>query len=118
LPDATLGISHGSNNVAAALMIYGVPQVCLPLHIEQQMAGRALAEGGLGAMMGAPQIVRHLGEVLVRLRADKKIRVRTDAMRHKYKTWSLQETAHGVARDILALAGEDLSALMPAGGQK
>lgn len=108
LPDATIGISHGSNNVAAAMMIYGVPQICLPQHIEQMMAGRVLAKYHLGAMMGAPQISRHLPEMLVRLRTDSRITTATAAAKKKYQAWRLARSAHKIAADTLALIGAQL----------
>ncbi len=43
-----LGVSHGSNGVAAAFLLAGVPQVALPTQSEQVMIARALGEGGFG----------------------------------------------------------------------
>ncbi|MEX2518720.1 MAG: nucleotide disphospho-sugar-binding domain-containing protein [Paracoccaceae bacterium] len=48
LPDCDLGVSHGSNGVAAAFLLSGLPQICLPTHAEQVMVARAIGEGGFG----------------------------------------------------------------------
>lgn len=48
LPRCRLGISHGSNNMAAAFTLFRTPQICLPRHIEQVMVTKAVTDAGQG----------------------------------------------------------------------
>lgn len=48
LPRCDLGISHGSNGMAAAFLAAGVPQIALPSQLEQVMCARVLSDQTLG----------------------------------------------------------------------
>lgn len=62
-----LGVSHGSNGVAAGFLLAGVPQVALPTHAEQIMVARALGEGGFGLGLVGRYGAREAGAAMDRV---------------------------------------------------
>lgn len=70
LPHAALVIGHGGHSTTLKALAHGVPVLVMPMHplLDQPIVGRAVAEAGVGGLLGksasVPAIRRAVGELL------------------------------------------------------
>lgn len=79
LPDCDIGVSHGSNGVAAAFLASATKQLCLPTHGEQLMIARAIGDAGYGLGIAGGYGAKEIGESLDKLAAATTLTARLEA---------------------------------------
>lgn len=79
LPDCDIGVSHGSNGIAAAFLAAATKQLCLPTHGEQAMIARAVGDAGYGLGIIGSYGAKEIGESLDRLAATTALTARLEA---------------------------------------
>jgi len=105
--EAAIGVCHSGSTTAAALLQAGVPQLLLPMHLEQFLVGTRVAELGAGLVINPeekqPDIAGSLGSLL----GDSQYADRAAAFAARYRELSPDKiVANAVARLLSAAEGK------------
>lgn len=103
LPDCDLGVSHGSNGMAAAFVLHGIPQIAVPTQTEQLMCARAFALQGLGRGFAGAWSPPQLSAAVAEMVADSALQSRCAAAKGALSGSSVAKTRAAIADQILEL---------------
>jgi len=105
LSDCDVGVSHGSHGMAAQFVGAGVPQICLPNHLEQSMTARALANNRLALSLIGEFSAAQIRDGILRVAGLPKLKENNQMVAARLTANDMRRAAERIAGDLLNLAG-------------
>lgn len=87
---AALGITNGGGGITTALALSGVPQLCIPLQLEQWLVGQALERLGAGLTL-TPEKNLTAADAIEQLLSDDRFRIAASSFATRYHDFSVDQ---------------------------
>jgi UDP:flavonoid glycosyltransferase YjiC (YdhE family) len=111
--DADVCLSYAPSGTVTASLLYGVPQLMLPVHLESQLTAQRVASQGLGRILPTPksanQVTQHLQEFL----DARDIRLRSRGFSERHRHCSPAAAAEVIVEAIEGLCRANLDNSVP-----
>ncbi|SFB14341.1 hypothetical protein SAMN05421688_3203 [Poseidonocella pacifica] len=103
LAKCDLAITHGSNGLGTLLLSHGVPQICLPGHIEQTLFTKAIARSGAGLGLGGQYTSATVAKLCQKCLQSKRIKQKAAEISAEIGAKTPSRAAKRAAESILEL---------------
>ncbi len=106
LGKSDLIIHHGGHTLACQALLAGVPQWCLPLHLEQEITARRLNLAGGGHFYLGTSSPARLRKVLSRVLSDQALASSTKQLASRCSGWRIDEQIGRIVRRCQKLSAD------------
>jgi UDP:flavonoid glycosyltransferase YjiC (YdhE family) len=115
LPQASVFVSYAPAATVAESLVYGIPQIMVPAHVEAQMTAVRVASLGAGLMLRGEETEQQISMALRRVLDDPRFKVRALEFASRHRSFDPLAACDRIVTEIEALAAGGAREQAPSG---